>query len=124
MKKALKFLAVLTTSACIATAAHADFYGGWTYDNARYGSESLILGDSSDDSGLYMSGTDRYCGRPGLSYSQMRRALDREGGWVNWRIADTCNDAYGSFVRVCFASRGRNYCSTYREHGWDDFDNP
>jgi hypothetical protein len=99
------------------TNAASAFVGNWSYDNNPGGLEVLWLGDSSDDTYLYLRGTDRYCGRPGASYARMRSVLRSTGGdQVNWWFSDECDDGY---VRVCVSnSHGNTACSTYGNGGW------
>ena len=94
-----------------------DYLGGWQYDS--YGYETMILGDG-DGSGLYLTGTDRYCGRPGAGYRTMHRILDNTGGgFIHWWVDQGCSDG---FVRVCIENQyGQQACSTYYDDGWGDF---
>ncbi len=93
-------------------------YEGYWY--AETNPEYLELGDNSDGTYLALGSTPGFCGRPGSSYSQMRRVMRNNGdGDIAWWIDRTCDDGFNSYVRVCVANwRGQQACSTYQDFGW------
>lgn len=114
-------VAVVTMLAVSAGAAFA-YTGDWYYDDNPGWSEVLRLGDNTDGTFRHLSGSERYCGRPGASYAKMRRILLRngtDGEQIDWWVADTCSDNH---VRICVENwRGESACSTYWDDGWKDW---
>lgn len=122
MRKILLACAALAALFVTTNTASADeFYGGWKYDG-----NMLILGDSTDSTGLKLFYSPRYCGRPAtVSTNELFRMLAHskriDGGYVNWRIDRICNDGY---TRVCVTtSLGHRGCNTFRDAGWVNFNN-
>lgn len=117
MKKFLKI--VLAAAGLMATAAApALAYEGYWYSQTN--PEYMELGDNDDGTYLALGSTPGYCGRPGNSYSQMRRVLRNNGDEdITWWIQQTCDDGFDSYVKVCVENwRGQQACSTYRDYGW------
>lgn len=92
-----------------------EYVGGWAH-----GPGYAVLGDNSDDSGLRLGTTSRYCGIPGSSYSVMNGIMRRNGQsgeQIYWWIDQECSDGY---IRICIENRfGESACSTYRDLGWE-----
>lgn len=110
------------TAMLLAAAAPAladNYYGGWTYRGP-----TLILGDSTDGTGLFLANSPRYCGRSASRGSaSIRSMLDRSNyssdSNINWWIDESCRDGY---LRVCIVtSTGENGCNTYRDLGWHPY---
>lgn len=119
MEETMKILAVLSVAATLAALpAAADFYGGWDvsrYD--EYGRELLLLGDNTDGMYFYLSGTNRYCKRPGESYARMREIVSAVHWEVEWWIDAECSD---NVIRVCVENAENDWgCSSYLRRGWD-----
>ncbi len=93
------------------------FSGGWELNNNPGGFEEMYLGDNTNDSYRRLTGTSLYCGRPGVSYAQMRGIIERNyPEQLNWWIDDECQ---GGYVRVCVENwQGETGCSTYSDGGW------
>ncbi len=116
----MKFLTTLCLAlfTMAAPAMAQTYYGGWKYDG-----NVLILGDSSDGTGLVLYNSPRYCGQTASRGSASIRAMLArskvvDGGYINWYIDQNCNDGYS---RICITtSLGESGCNTYRFGRWVD----
>lgn len=112
-------LTTMTVAFLAATSPAMAFEGGWKFQGSM-----LLLGDNSDNTGLLLSNSPRYCGRTASRGSASIRQMlvdgnSWNGGQITWYIDHECDDGY---KRVCITnSYGSRGCNTYRDHGWVDF---
>lgn len=124
LKPIFSLLAALGLYVALATPAMADYKGLWDWTPNYRGSELYVLGDASDDTGLYLLDTSTACVGDGDSLSTFRRALVNQGKHATWWISHEC----GARVRVCtddpFSSD--TFCRTFKKlypgDGWMRYD--
>lgn len=113
MKKSI--VSALAALALAGSAGAASAYeGGWFFRDNPGGYEILYLGDSDDNTFLYLRGTELRCGPSGASYARMRQVIGSNRDQVSWWIDRDCGD----YVRVCVTGRQGRACSTYENWGW------